>query len=141
MLVRHKYNQELVSLLSSLVEQYPELRFSQILQVFSFIKTMPDSTGKINWINEFYEEPDEILKRVHVSIQKVSPSKNNTDLTLERLNALMNIRDRLNPITLTALDYIHKKVVLGETLTTPDERYIEEIHRLFLGGPRFERQK
>jgi hypothetical protein len=103
---------------------------------------MPDSNGNVNWINEFYEEPKEILERVKSTIATISLNKPfNQDLAIKRLKELLEIKEKVHPVTLTALDYMNKKVILGETLVHADERYIEEIHRLLLGGPHFERQK
>lgn len=56
----------LLHLLSKIIMEHPEQRFSQILQNYGFVKpnrpANPDQ--RIDWQNEFYTEPQEIIKRV-----------------------------------------------------------------------------
>lgn len=63
--LRYRSNKELVKLLEQLVESNPDLRFSQILSAFSFIKHRHlIGQAEIVWEDEFYKEPNEVLKRV-----------------------------------------------------------------------------
>jgi hypothetical protein len=57
-------NRELIRLLSTLVETYPEQRFSQLLENFKFI-----SPGRENHKSEFYVESEEILDRVKKGLE------------------------------------------------------------------------
>ena len=63
---RYTANTELILRLHSLVEEHDDLRFSQILDVYGFVKPeRPAREGSgIVWQNEFYLEPVELLKRV-----------------------------------------------------------------------------
>ena len=62
---RQASNQKLVDIIQTLVKQYPDLRFSQILQSFDFVvyNDLQYNGGPV-WENEFYVEPDVILERV-----------------------------------------------------------------------------
>lgn len=64
---RQEKNQELVDILQFLIEINPDLRFSQILYSYGFVKANRPASPKarIDWQNEFYTEPDEIIKRVN----------------------------------------------------------------------------
>lgn len=60
-------NRKLVEYLIDIIEQHPDLRFSQILSVFRFVRTtrpVRPNVTEVNWENEFYVEPEQILKRV-----------------------------------------------------------------------------
>lgn len=63
---RQADNFQLAAILIELIKEYPDQRFSQILQNYGFIKpnrpTNPDV--RVDWQNEFYEEPEVILERV-----------------------------------------------------------------------------
>lgn len=63
---RQYANYQLVRILVDLIKDNPEQRFSQILQNYGFIKpnrpTNPEV--RIDWQNEFYEEPEVVLERV-----------------------------------------------------------------------------
>ncbi len=63
---RQAVNQELVDVLQYLVETYPDLRFSQIMNIWGFVKEERPAMSElsISWQNEFYIEPNVILKRV-----------------------------------------------------------------------------
>lgn len=63
---RQAVNQELVDVLQYLVETYPDLRFSQIMNIWGFVKEERPARSElsISWQNEFYTEPNVILKRV-----------------------------------------------------------------------------
>lgn len=60
-------NQELVKILDLLVQNNPDLRFSQILQNYGFIN--PSNTNDKEWLNEFYTEPEKVLERVNLKLQ------------------------------------------------------------------------
>lgn len=68
---RQPINQKLVDILQTLVKQYPDMRFSQILGAFDFVLSEyePHASGEAElatrvWRDEFYAEPDVILARV-----------------------------------------------------------------------------
>ena len=63
---RQEQNKELVKLLSELIEQHPDLRFSQILFNFGFVKQDRPANPNlgVGWQNEFYLESEKVLKRV-----------------------------------------------------------------------------
>ena len=63
---RQKDNQQVLDLLQELIKDYPDQRFSQILQNYGFIKPNrpADPQVRVDWQNEFYEEPNVILDRV-----------------------------------------------------------------------------
>ena len=69
-MTRQSQNEELVKVLNNLVKDNPDLRFSQILYVFRFVKAnRPTRDAGDNWQNEFYVEPEEILKRVKQALK------------------------------------------------------------------------
>lgn len=53
------------------------MRFSQVLQNYGFIKperpAKPDA--RISWQNEFYVEPQEVLKRVKRYVENLKASR------------------------------------------------------------------
>jgi hypothetical protein len=63
---RQADNQELVDVLQYLVETYPDLRFSQIMNIWGFVKEERPAKHElsISWQNEFYVEPAVVIKRV-----------------------------------------------------------------------------
>jgi hypothetical protein len=64
---RLQANIQLLKILEALIkEQGADLRFSQILQSYGFVRqTRPAKPDLgIEWMNEFYEEPEVILERV-----------------------------------------------------------------------------
>lgn len=64
---RQDLNQQLCTILSTLVGSYPDMRFSQILATFDFV--MRDFEG--HWKEEYYVEPDVILQRVKEAIERL----------------------------------------------------------------------
>lgn len=70
---RHKKNREILSLFCDLVDKYPDMRFSQILLAFGFVKqTRPARPeARIDWQDEFYMESEVVLKRVKQRIEDV----------------------------------------------------------------------
>ena len=66
-------NRELVRLLGELVEQYPSLRFGQILSSFEFIVSH-HGASEIKIVDEYYVEPEAILKRVKEAVSKITQS-------------------------------------------------------------------
>lgn len=63
---RQEFNRQLVRQLSTLIEAYPDLRFSQALNNFGFVENKADSHGMLldAWRDEYNLEPDLLLKRV-----------------------------------------------------------------------------
>lgn len=59
-------NLQLLEMLNGLIHSYPELRFSQILNIFDFVKQHNGA-----WVDEFYLEPDELSKRVCLAMDKI----------------------------------------------------------------------
>jgi len=59
-------NKILLQLLLHLIEKYPEQRLGQLMQNFYFTKPVRPVklSSEMDWQNEFYSEPDEILNRV-----------------------------------------------------------------------------
>lgn len=68
---------ELLRILGRLVAKHPELRFSQILQTYGFVKPNRPANPeqRIDWQNEFYMEPVELLKRVQERVRDIKSSK------------------------------------------------------------------
>lgn len=68
---RHQDNLDLVEQLVDLVNENPDMRFSQILLAYGFVKqTRPARPeANIDWQDEFYMEPDVLLKRVKRRIE------------------------------------------------------------------------
>lgn len=72
---RHHANKRLLKLLSKAMSKHPEQRFGQILQNFGFVKTTrpinPKSATEyhVEWHNEFFVEPSDLLKRVKVKFE------------------------------------------------------------------------
>lgn len=74
---RQIHNENLVHILSKLVKENPDLRFSQILQSFGFVEydDLGFNGGPV-WTNEFNEEPVAILKRVEAKLASYKENKN-----------------------------------------------------------------
>lgn len=74
---RREATVELLRILGRLVAKHPEQRFSQILQNYGFVKgTRPINPAKaaefrVEWQNEFYMEPVELLKRVQERLRDI----------------------------------------------------------------------
>jgi len=70
-MTRLESNRDILNLLEYLIEKYPDQRFSQILQNFGLIKPNRPANpeNRIDWQNEFYMEPDELLKRIKQRIE------------------------------------------------------------------------
>ena len=67
-------NQEIVKILEGIVNNYPELRFGQILLVFDFI-TAELVDDEIRIVDPFNEESVDTLKRVRDLINKLNERK------------------------------------------------------------------
>ena len=71
MLNRYASNIALLLRLDDLIKNNKDLRFSQILDVYGFVKasrpTHPDNG--VEWINEFYLESEKLLERVEKRIE------------------------------------------------------------------------
>lgn len=65
-MTRQEANRELSDILSYLVEKHKDLRFGQILLTYRFVKQERSAKPelRISWQDEFYMEPEEVLKRV-----------------------------------------------------------------------------
>lgn len=61
-------NQELVKILDLLIQNNPDLRFSQILMVYGFVS---ENSPTKDWLNEFYTEPEKVLERVNLKLQGI----------------------------------------------------------------------
>ncbi len=67
---RQLKNIELLEILTKIVAQNPDLRFSQILSSYGFVKhTRPLEQASahlhnVDWEDEFYAEPEKVLARV-----------------------------------------------------------------------------
>ncbi len=63
---RVKSNIALLKILENYLKDNPDIRFSQALSNLGLVRTIrpvkPDSP--IDWVNEYYMEPDQILDRV-----------------------------------------------------------------------------
>lgn len=67
-LKRLRANMELVSRLETYLKNNPDIRFSQALQNLGIVKTTRPVNVESTWVewqNEFYKEPSEVLERVH----------------------------------------------------------------------------
>lgn len=64
---RYSANLKLLFKLSTLIQENPELRFSQILNSYGFTRTVrpvsPESS-MVDWVNDFYLESEDLLERV-----------------------------------------------------------------------------
>lgn len=60
------YNDTLLILLEDLIKKYPDMRFSQILSNFGFVKMSERDANFMptTWVDEYYLESKEVLKRV-----------------------------------------------------------------------------
>jgi hypothetical protein len=69
-MTRQQANRQLIRILTEIVETCPDLRFSQILSAFGFVRhTRPikqegADLHRVEWLDEFYKEPQELLERV-----------------------------------------------------------------------------
>ena len=68
---RQANNKKLIALLQTLVDSYPDLRFSQILCNFEFVKHEIDSKGNSSWRDEYYVEPEAVGERVDKAVQRI----------------------------------------------------------------------
>jgi hypothetical protein len=50
-----------------MIEKHPDLRFGQILSVLE----VTERDEELNWKNEYYLEPEELLKRVEIAAEKL----------------------------------------------------------------------
>lgn len=66
-MTRQEANRELVDILSELVEKHPDMRFGQLLEYASIVRTRHLGPG--DWQNEFYMEPQKLLERVVISLE------------------------------------------------------------------------
>lgn len=70
---RQEANKELINQLQYLVDRNPDMRFSQILLAFGFVKQERPARpeARISWQDEFYLEGSQILERVNHRIKDV----------------------------------------------------------------------
>ena len=65
-LTRQQANIQIARELVLLIELYPDMRFSQILLNYGFVKQeRPTSEFRTSWQNEYHVEPSVILDRIH----------------------------------------------------------------------------
>ena len=70
--MRYKTNMLLLQELERLIVLHSDLRFSQILQSYGFVKPLrPHKDALIEWQNEYYIEPQTILDRVMECITNI----------------------------------------------------------------------
>lgn len=77
-MTRKDANIELLNKLEYCIERYPDMRFSQILQNFGFIKPIRPAkdSSQVDWQNEFYVEGGQLLDRVIRRIEDVEYENN-----------------------------------------------------------------
>ena len=63
-MTRQEYNRVIISILSKMVEEYPDLRFGQILVNSNALKGTTDAYGNFVVLDPFYEEPNKTLERM-----------------------------------------------------------------------------
>jgi hypothetical protein len=78
-MTRMEANLKLIEILTRLTYQYPDLRFSQMLFNFGFVKdaskdvmtaTGPETTRC--WADEYYIESSELVKRIGEQLKKLT---------------------------------------------------------------------
>jgi hypothetical protein len=70
-MTRQEANLKLADILKEMIQNNPDIRFSQVLYAFGFIKpNRPTIDAGDYWQNEFYTEPTEVLERVIARIEK-----------------------------------------------------------------------
>ena len=72
---RQEYNRKIHGIIGSLIEQYPDWRYTQILQ-FIGINKIDVTDGEPYIRDNFYEEPEVTLSKVK---ERLSELKNNLD--------------------------------------------------------------
>jgi len=76
-MTRKEANLQLVTELFNIVQKYPDLRFSQILGSYGFVRqeraVRYEDVG-VTWQNDFYTEPSVVLERVKKRIKDLSES-------------------------------------------------------------------
>jgi len=74
-MTRQQANRQLVAELFNIIEANPDLRFSQILSAYGFVRQERavrfDDIG-VTWQNDFYKEPTDLLERVQKRIKDLS---------------------------------------------------------------------
>ena len=60
---RQEYNRSILSILEKAVEEYPNLRFGQILVNLGIINVVPTYYGSV-CEDPFYEEPERMIERM-----------------------------------------------------------------------------
>jgi hypothetical protein len=67
---RQEINNQLVQQLYELINKYPDMRFSQALLNFGFVRDTNLQDGRV-WIDEYNVEPEHILARVSDTLEKM----------------------------------------------------------------------
>ena len=77
-MTRKEANLELLNKLEYCIERYPDMRFSQILLAFGFVKQERPANpeARISWQDEFYVEGGQLLDRVIKRIEDVEYENN-----------------------------------------------------------------
>lgn len=68
---RQSANARLVTILADAVIRYPDQRFGQLLRNLGFVLETAHLPNAKMWSNEFYMEPQELLKRVEKELEKL----------------------------------------------------------------------
>lgn len=67
-MTRQEANLELLKIMEMLINTQTDMRFSQILLAYGFVKqerpAKPKEERPISWQDEFFMEPEKVLKRV-----------------------------------------------------------------------------
>lgn len=64
MITRYLYNKAIINKLQELIEEYPDLRFGQLLVNCGIITTFEDDSGRIVAFDPFYTESEKTWQRV-----------------------------------------------------------------------------
>ena len=77
-MTRKDANIELLNKLEYCIERYPDMRFSQILLAFAFVKQERPARpeARISWQDEFYVEGEHLIDRVVKRIEDVEVANN-----------------------------------------------------------------
>lgn len=64
---RLETNRKLLQILSQIIEDHPDARFSQILYNFNFVRpTLSSDQMEMVWLDEYDFESDDLLKRITI---------------------------------------------------------------------------
>ena len=66
---RYESNKTILTLLEQFVEEYPDMRFGQILMAMHIIEMEQDGPNKFSVKDPFYEESVDTLKRIYEKLR------------------------------------------------------------------------